>query len=327
MALTRNDENAAEFYSKTPRIKTLHNNSAAVAAAAAQTTTIRRALGDISNRKAAAPAAAAASSSLYAAPFSETRKKAAAASVKKPSHSVLLQPPPTQQQRTYTVPSTTSPSVKAASAKVSFHADQPPQDVVVVAPLAAVSKLAARHKHEIDDDDEATIEQSAGRLWIQQESLYDDDDHQDTDTLNVSLDGATTFRDEWNEALDFVHAQRVSEFWHDDEIDAQQERWARLQMDDDAQQQQQQLGFALYNDQGMATTRCALVSKLWRARACVYALFVGLAPTDTYTLLFHFCRLGFHLFEGLERQQRRRRHFVAGNDPGHQCSAPPVNLE
>jgi hypothetical protein len=326
MALTRHDENAAELYSKTPRIKTLHNTAAAVAAAAAQTTTIRRALGDISNRK-----AAASSSSLYAAPFSETRKKAAAAaSVKKPSHSVLLQPPPTQQ-RNYTVPSTTSPSVKTASAKVSFHADQPPQDVVVVAPLTAVSKFAARHKHEIDDDDEATIEQSAGRLWIQQESLYDDD-HQEDDTLNVSLDGATTFRDEWNEALDFVHAQRVlSEFWHDDD-DAQQERWARLQMDDDddhaqQQQRQQQLGFALYNDQGMATTRCALVSKLLaRVRVCVRAL--GLAPTVTYTLLlFHLCRLGFHRFEGLERRQRRRRQFVAGNDPGHQCSAPPGNLE
>jgi hypothetical protein len=104
--------------------------------------------------------------------------------------------------------------------------------------------------------------------------LYDDDDDHQEDTLNVSLDGATTFRDEWNEALDFVHAQRVSEFWHDDD-DAQQERWARLQMDDDddhAQQQQQQLGFALYNDQGMATLRCALVSKLWRARVCVCAL-------------------------------------------------------
>jgi hypothetical protein len=41
-----------------------------------------------------------------------------------------------------------------------------------------------------------------------------------------------------------------------------------------------------------------------------------------HLLLFHLCRLGFDQLAGVERRERRRQ-FVAGNDPGHQCSAPP----
>jgi hypothetical protein len=291
-------------YAKTPRsTKTLN-------APPPKTTTIRRALGDISNRKAAAPAAAAANQ----APFSDKVKKAvstASTTTTTVKPSLVLQS--TLLRVAAVVP--LSPSVKT-TAKVSFHAD------IVAAPLmTTASKLVVGGENEnaIDDDDEATIEQPAGRLWSQQESYDWDPDDDAQHSLNVSLEGAATFRDEWKEALDALHAERVEEYralFQPNNDNEQQERWDRLQMDDDnalqkQQQQQQQLGFALDNNQGNDDESMWLGSRTFCARArCV-----------AHLLLFHLGRLGFHRLAGVER--RERRQFVAGNDPGHQCSAPP----
>jgi hypothetical protein len=238
MAFSRHDN--AE-HAKTPRsTKTLN-------AQPPKTTTIRRALGDISNRKAAAPAVAAAA---HQAPFSDKVKKAVSTTTVQPS--LVL---PSTQLRVAAAVVLLSPSIKP-TAKVSFHAD------IVAAPLTTIaSKLVVGGENENaidDDDDEATIEQPAGRLWSQQEPYdWDPEDDDAHHSLNVSLEGAATFRDEWKEALDALHADRVEEYqalFQPNNDNEQQERWDRLQMDDDnalqKQQKQQQLGFVLYNNQG-----------------------------------------------------------------------------
>jgi hypothetical protein len=259
MAFLRNEN--TEHNSKTPRTKTLN--------AAPKTTTIRRALGDISNRK--APNA-------NYAPFSDV--KAVAATVKSTLRATAVAVPPSP-------PPPILP--RAVGSKVSFRADQ------LLPPLETLrSQLDVDNDH--DDDDEATIERPAGRLWRQQEPHLDDHAF-----LNVSLEGATTFRDEWKDALDAQHAERVSEYQaalqpSNDCHDEQQERWARLQEEDD-DDNALQLGFALYNDQGndtMTTTPWKLLTRCARARWLTCFLFPP------------FCRIGFHGLERLERRLRQR---------------------
>jgi hypothetical protein len=78
----------------------------------------------------------------------------------------------------------------------------------IAEPKAQILQQSSSVVWNKNDDDETEIERPAGRLWSQQPDWDDSHYNSDNDDI-VSLDGATTFRQEMSDALRYRHEQKL----------------------------------------------------------------------------------------------------------------------